>query len=207
MSDIIETPHGQIKIFSQNNGYYVIRRDSFFNALNCADEADIVLTFFDLFEAYNVERKLRDVYYLDLRLLVEDVLPTFLNDFADDYYDDIFLNAKNLLSVLSEQLEVYMAKEKITLPRVLNAIEPTEKVTAIPDGFTTPKAKKTDVDAKAEAPDVDELIKDLSVATGVQPILFAEIIANFKREKFEAKVDKRRAELHKEMEVFMEKFR
>lgn len=207
MSDIIETPHGQIKIFSQNNGYYVIRRDSFFNALNCADEADIVLTFFELFEDYNVERKLRDVYYLDLRLLVERVLPNFLNDFADDYYDDIFLNAKNLLSVLSEQLEVYMAKTKITLPAVLNAIEPEEKVTAIPDGFTTPKAKKTDVDAKAEAPNVDRLIKNLSDATGVQPILFAEIIANFKREKFEAEVGKRRAELHKEMEVFLKKFR
>ena len=207
MSDIIETPHGQIKIFSQNNGYYVIRRDSFFNALNCADEGDIVLTFFDLFEAYNVERKLRDVYYLDLRSLVEDVLPTFLNDFADDQYDDIFLNAKNLLSVLSVQLEVYMAKTKITLPDVLNAIEPEEKVTAIPDGFTTPKAKKTDVDAKAEAPDVDELIKDLSAATGVPPLRFAEIIADFRRVSFENDFEKRRKELHKDLDTFLKKFR
>lgn len=199
MSDVIETPYGEIKIYSQNNGHYVIRRDSFFNALNCADEADIVLTFFDLFEAFNAERKLGKTYLLDLRLLVERVLPNFLNDFADDYYDDIFLNAKNLLSVLSEQLEVYMAKAKITLPRVLNAIEPEEKVAPVPDKPAPPKENKT--------ADVDDLIKNLSAATDVPPLRFAEIIANFKREEFEAEVDKRRAELHKEMEVFMEKFR
>lgn len=142
MSDLVETSGGELKIFSCNNGQYVIREEKLLAALGLAPSDDLTDIFRDLFVSFGARRRIGKFGLIDLHALVEQVLPTYLSDFAGND-DDEFVNAraKNILQVLREQLKAYttMLRTKIikAIPKVKT--EPAGTITI--SGTSVPVVK------------------------------------------------------------------
>lgn len=120
MSDLVETLGGELKIFSCNNGQYVIREEKLLAALGLAPSDDLTDIFRDLFVSFGARRRIGKFGLIDLHALVEQVLPTYLSDFAGNEEDE-FVNAraKNILQVLREQLNAY---KNILRTKIIRAI-------------------------------------------------------------------------------------
>ena len=132
MSDLVETLGGELKIFSCNNGQYVIREEKLLAALGLAPSDELTDIFLDLFVSFGARRRIGKFGLIDLHALVEQVLPTYLSDFAGNEEDE-FVNAraKNILQVLREQLNAY---KNILRTKIIRAIP---KVKMEPAGTIT----------------------------------------------------------------------
>lgn len=108
MSDLVETLGGELKIFSRNNGQYIIREDRLLAALGLAPSDELTDIFLDLFKDFGARRRLGKLWFVDLHALVEQILPTYLSDFSGNEDDEfVTARAQNILQVLREQLKAY----------------------------------------------------------------------------------------------------
>ena len=108
MSDLVETLGGELKIFSRNNGQYIIREDKLLAALGLAPSDELTDVFLDLFKDFGARRRLGKLWFVDLHTLVEQILPTYLSDFSGNDDDELVTaRAQNILEVLREQLKAY----------------------------------------------------------------------------------------------------
>ena len=176
MPDLIETSYGTLKIFSQNNGCYVVQQDSLLEALRLDGSDDIILAFFDLCDDFDAKRKLGAVTFLDVKKIVENILPTF-SDFCDGY-DEILEATREVLKVLRKCLASCDKPTEINLKSVLSALKPAE-VEKMPKK-TTPEEKPT--------PELDEVLKEIFILTNVPPKVIVKAIAAYKVEQCKAEM-------------------